>query len=409
MYRTTPTWYLDGLSQVMLHFSSTMSTPEKPRNLLLISSFPSPDLESDGVHLTPYSGYEYVLYLFDSSESALKSLSKSPESFVIDHSESIRTLEDRVVVLERDHQRLNRFVEHKSAVDAKKADHDINKANEDLFIISGLPRAPSGLSTKEWQDRVKLDVTNVIQILLGRESVIKVVHNQTGTKRATVYQVQMEDSRDACAIRRKFGSFFSGGKDSRPPSLKDISIGNWVTPATKVRIAILKVLASRYRASNPGSRTQVVGYEARPLLRITPPTTSSDRRTKTYNFIEAVRSFPTNFTPDQVSSIMSKVNPKLYSSLRALFIVISDDMPKVHQVRVPGSAQSIATAADPESGSQPHPEPQGPTESLPSLPVVSPSSDSSQNGSRQSSGSRTSGKRSNPSPPDQTSKSSRHR
>ena len=331
MYRTTPVWYLDGISEVLLQFSSILNH-DRPRNLMLLSSFPRPVLESDGIHLTPYSGYEFVLHLFDSAELLVKSLSKPPEVFVLTHNESIRALEDRVVVLEQDHRRLNHVVEYKTAVDAEEQDFVQNQRHEDHFIISGLKKAPAGLSTKEWQIQVKQDVSVIVSILLpGRDLPIEVVHNQTGVRRVTTYLVQMSNLRDASDIRKKFGSFFAGGKDSRPSALKEISIGNWVTPGTKVRIAILKVMAERYRASNPGSRVQVVGYQSRPMIRLTPPTSASDRRSRNFNFIEAIKNLPTNFTPDQIKSVMAKVNPRLYSNLRALFIILDDDMPKVHR------------------------------------------------------------------------------
>ena len=109
MYRTTPLWYLDGMSEILMKFSSVMN-PERPKNFLLLNSYPNPDLEADGIHLTPYSGYGYVLHLFDDTCDLIKSLRRTPEEFVISHSESIRSLEDRVVVLEKDHQRLNKVL-----------------------------------------------------------------------------------------------------------------------------------------------------------------------------------------------------------------------------------------------------------------------------------------------------------
>ena len=109
MYRTTPLWYLDGLSEILLQFSAIMDA-ERPRNLLLLGSFPNPELESDGVHLTPYSGYQYVLHLFDKTCDLIRSQKQTPEAFVISHTESLRSLEDRVVVLEKDHQRLNKVI-----------------------------------------------------------------------------------------------------------------------------------------------------------------------------------------------------------------------------------------------------------------------------------------------------------
>ena len=120
-----------------------------------------------------------------------------------------------------------------------------------------MTKAPPGISTKEWQEKAKQDVSGVISILLNRECPIDVVHNQTGQKRVTTYLVKMVNPHDAKAVRSAFGRFFAGGKDGRPAALRDISVSNWTTPATKVRIAILKVLASRYRSSNPGARVQV--------------------------------------------------------------------------------------------------------------------------------------------------------
>ena len=86
---------------------STIMSANCPKNLHLLRSFQNPVLESDGVHLTPYSGYSYILHLFDSTNELLQSLKSSPEAFVLTHHESIRALEDRVVVLEKDHRRLN--------------------------------------------------------------------------------------------------------------------------------------------------------------------------------------------------------------------------------------------------------------------------------------------------------------
>ena len=129
--------------------------------------------------------------------------------------------------------------------------------HEDHFLISGLTRAPAGLSTTEWQDRVKKDVGGVISILLDRECPVQVVFNQTGQRANTSYMVKMRNLQDAKDIKAKFGSFFAGGRDDRPEALKGVSISNWTTPATKVRLAILKVLAARYRNANKGSRVKV--------------------------------------------------------------------------------------------------------------------------------------------------------
>ena len=243
MYRTTPLWYSDGLSEILRKFGDIFK--DCPRNLLLLPSFPQSELESDGVHLTPFCGLQFVLHIFDAANSALDLLKKSSSSVAASNSGSIRVLEDRVMVLEQHQGRTSKNLEYQTAIFSESNDMSENQRHEDHFLISGLARAPSGLSTKEWQDRVQQDVGAVIRIIHGREAAIQVVHNQTGQKKSTTYLVKMAEVRDAKEIRSKFGSFFAGGRDSRPASVKGLSIGNWTTPATKVRIAVLKVLADR--------------------------------------------------------------------------------------------------------------------------------------------------------------------
>lgn len=54
--RTNPTWYCEGLPEVMTLFSQTFS--DRPPNLHLLPSFATPGFESDGGHLSAYSGLE---------------------------------------------------------------------------------------------------------------------------------------------------------------------------------------------------------------------------------------------------------------------------------------------------------------------------------------------------------------
>ena len=136
MYRTAPIWYREGLSEIMSVFSQTFST-DKPDNLILLPSFSTPAYEADGVHLTAYSGLEFIHYLFDSSQEALETLSLAAPDLAQKSSESTRVLEDRVLVLEQDHRRLGRVVEDKFAADAELADFRENERYEDCFVIIG--------------------------------------------------------------------------------------------------------------------------------------------------------------------------------------------------------------------------------------------------------------------------------
>ena len=99
-----------------------------------------------------------------------------------------------------------------------------------------------------------------------------------------------------------------------------------VTHETSIRVSLLKLMAQRYCDSNPGGKAQVIHYDPRPLIKITPPSSSSDRRTRSYNFVEAAKTFPSNFTASELDPILKRINPKLSGKLRSIFIVLSDDV-----------------------------------------------------------------------------------
>ena len=274
MYRKSPLWYRDGMPEILQRFSSIFAeSAVVVPNLSAMPSFATPSFESDGIHLTPYSGLEYVLHLFDRAEMIMKSLTAPVEESHLIVSESTRSLADQVVALQQDHRRLCSAFEVKAAIDAELACFRTNERNEDSILISGLRRLPSGLSTKEWQEQARRSVEDAIRLITSDPVRVLVVHNATGrgSNALTTYTCQLESAERSREIRQLFGRFFSGGKDSRPLGLQGVSISNVVTKETRVRIAIMKLLGKKYYEANPGSRYQVVGYQPRPLLRLTPP------------------------------------------------------------------------------------------------------------------------------------------
>jgi len=347
MYRTSPVWYRDGLPEILSSFSQVFND-DKPRNLHLLSSFPTPEFDSDGIHLTSFSGLEFVVSLFDSSDDLLERLGKTASERCDWSAEGTRVLEDRMMVLEQDHRRLNKVVEQKTAVDAELDDFRENERLEDSFVISGLDGLPSSLTGKDWQIKAVEIVQQVIRSLMGREMCIVVVHNITSRQKdaETTYNVKMASIDDSRIIRRKFGSFFHGGADSRPAEFKEISIKNRVTPDTRIRISILKLMAKRYKDSNAGSRVQVIGYDPRPLIKITPPVGASDRRTKVYNYIEACRALPSTFSATDLDPILRRVHPSLRGQIRATFMVLSDDMMRSRRPESAASASAPSESLD---------------------------------------------------------------
>ena len=327
MYRSNPIWYREGLPEIMNLFSLVFRG-ERPKNLLLLPSFATPDFDSDGVNLTAYSGLEFILHLFDSSSEVLDSLELETEQVCSITSEATRVLEDRVMVLEQDHRRLAKVVDYKIAIDSEIADFQENVRLEICFEIAVLNPISPDLVGKAWQDQAHRDVQAVLQTLMGKTYEIIFISNATSRVRVdaeVTYSVRLASVADSSAIRRKFGSFYLGGVDKRPDELKKINIKNRVTPETKTRISVLKLLAKRYKTSNPGAKVQVVHYDPRPLLKITPAAGAESRRPQTYSYVEAVKAFPTNFTSGEVEPILKRINPKLLGQIRSIFICLSDD------------------------------------------------------------------------------------
>ena len=61
MYRSHPVWYCEGLPEILTLFSQVL-TSDGPQNLYLLPSFATPEFEDNGVHLTSYSGLEYIMH-----------------------------------------------------------------------------------------------------------------------------------------------------------------------------------------------------------------------------------------------------------------------------------------------------------------------------------------------------------
>ena len=330
MYRMFPIWYRDGMPEVLKKFSDAMR--QKVPNIHLLPSFATPSFESDGVHLTPYSGLEFLVHLFDASQGIIDSLKSQPEEVLTKNCESSRVLEDRMMALEQDHRRLNNFVESKTAEDAELAEMNENILYENHFMISGLKRLPK-LSPKEWQERAKADITSVLKTMFPDRSFnILYVKNASGLdkEKPARYQVRMDSVASSKEIRDKFGSYFWGNKDERPAVLKEakLSISNRLTHESRVRLMVLRVLADHYLEGNPGSKVQVIKYGSRPLLKIFPAQGAKDPRVMSMNYIEAVRTLPVNFSSEELEPILREIKPKWHGKVRSLFIVLSDDMIK---------------------------------------------------------------------------------
>jgi hypothetical protein len=113
----------------------------------------------------------------------------------------------------------------------------------------------------------------------------------------------------------------------------------------------MKILGKKYKDSNPGSRVQVIGYEPRPVLRLVPPAEASDKRPKTFSFIEAVTKLSTTLIDEDLKGLASKVSGSFPGRLRELFVVLDDDLVPRSKVRPPKRGPEGAPDDEPPSRS----------------------------------------------------------
>ena len=355
MYRTQPLWYRDALPEILSKFSTIMGLKdqERPSNLWMMPSFSQQRLEADGVHLDPLSGAEYILYLFEMPEELVRRANLECDDRLSCVTEDHRLVVDRLSVLEQDHARLCKTFEANTASNAELADLAENIRNECFLMIQGLPKLPK-LDAKEWQVRARAQVDKIFSEM-GFEHKACYVQNSTGrgNDAKVLYKVCLESPEVSKTIRGKFGSYFSGGTDSRPPSLTGLSIRNCVTPATLGRIAIMQLLGKRYKDSHPGCRVQLISYEARPILKLIPAADADDRRVQSLNFIEAVTKLPSNFTEEETDSLVKRISPRLHDSLRSIFVVLSEDMVKRKKKSIKAKESSANVESSPQSSSSP--------------------------------------------------------
>ena len=346
MYRVRPHWYSVGLPEILVEFSAVLSS-NRPANLHIIDTFPTPELQADGVHLTAYSGLRYVVHLFDSSRLHADTPVSTPEAART--TEAVRVVADRVSVLEQGHARLQAGFDLKTAIDAELDEYLENVRNEDQFTIAGLPGPESGLSSRDWQVQVQRQIKEKLFILLGRHAPIGYVQNVTGKRRdgIKVFLVKMVNIDDSKVIRSKFGAYFKAGAAVRPPGLIGLSIRIRLTIGSRIRLEIMKLLADRYKKSNPGSKVQVVNYEPRPRMVLTPPSSATDPRPMHFTYIKAVTKLPTDFNPEELAPIyrLAATNSELTGKLRSLFIVLSDDVALELSRAAARSASAAAASA----------------------------------------------------------------
>ena len=332
LFRPRPAWYNQSLPWIANQWSLAMAR-DQPVNLHLLPSPLNQELAPDGIHLTPVAGLHYVIHIFDQSVSGLASLGVPPDQQLAPLHEAVRSQDDRITYLENKHLFLDHRVNLKTAEDAEFHDMLRNKNDEDWFNITGLPRLSSKLDNRGWQVEAKRQIRDVLRQVLQLNKVnisfeILVVVNpiKWRTTGPTIYNVRLSSVESCRRIRDLYSGFFRHSNPIKLPSnLKGVKLRNKITLNTKIRLAIMRQLGEHYIGSNPGSSYKVRGYDPRPLLVLTPPSSDPSSRMRSLIFTDAVSTVRAHFNDEDLIQIFMSVGTSNRGRLRALFVVLSDD------------------------------------------------------------------------------------
>jgi hypothetical protein len=103
-------------------------------------------LESDGIHLTAVSGYQFVHHLFDASFKMIEYAGKSTNQKVIDDHAVLATHDSRIGILENQFSAFRDQRDLDFAIQQELNDWAENEINQNFFVITGLATPPAKMS-----------------------------------------------------------------------------------------------------------------------------------------------------------------------------------------------------------------------------------------------------------------------
>lgn len=107
--------------------------------------------------------------------------------------------------------------------------------NENRFVVFNLP----GLGTINRTEYATKAMNKIVGVLTSMEVEARPVFVRYITSRSPIYEVQMPSVGNSVAVRQRFIQLVKA--KTLPTALAGVSFANCMTPATRVRISILRV------------------------------------------------------------------------------------------------------------------------------------------------------------------------
>ena len=346
--RSTPDWfgaYLPGLTSLLVSEVLSLASPQVTCLAPFIA--PASYFESDGLHLNSVAGLEFIKYIvigidqaypvIDCGSMAPPSDSDTTPSSPCDLNHlatAVKDLTDMTKKFQAD--ALTRREQDNLVFARLKEDRDfeLNKSRENRFTVSGLklrgdqvpPRDPV-LRKEFFRDVLQKLVDEACPTLDPKPEVKDVYVNMRHGLGAPFIEGRMDSVESASAFRIA-GSKLA--KSETHDNFRGLFIANAVTLTTRVRIEVLRALATCLTTTN--QEAFVKGFSSRPVLCLkakspeTPPGVDASPADpgRNYTYCESIEKWGHLLSQNSLAKAYRKARPAFNGCLEQYFVVLHE-------------------------------------------------------------------------------------
>ena len=176
-----------------------------------------------------------------------------------------------------------------------------NERNMNKIVFNGIEIHDLWAADLTWAQRlekIKASITKLIAIIdPDKDYQLGFVRHLNFRLKAArqIIEITMGSEIEAKALRKAYGAKIKSWREDKsfPEDVKGISLGPSLTPATRVRISVLQILAKELKAQLENTDAWVIKHVARPVLKIESLNKDGSKSISTFGFAQAVAHFKT--------------------------------------------------------------------------------------------------------------------
>jgi hypothetical protein len=311
--------------------------------------------EKDGIHLTPDSGNIFVEAILKTCEEIFESINVEPnadsskEETKMDMDGLVSVLKTR---FEADNLMFARLRE--------EVDSTANKSREDRVVVTGVvSKDPLPSDNRLKIEKLKQLVAEVFEAIKpGFKG--KILYASQGRDLSfPMVEVKLDKLEYAVEIRKAFAE--KRKKEKLSGILEKIFISNSINVGTRVRIEILKAIAKKITSDQ--EQAYVVSFISRPIMHIKHKNDASNRPSKSFTFIDAVKLYGSRLRSSDLLGAYAKAGKAFTGQLEQNFVVLKESdseaaQTNFHQARM-GRGRGRGRGGAGASAGDPNKEPMG--------------------------------------------------